>query len=187
MKIAKSPDRFTFQKEAYIARCREEGTEPSESYLAMYDQQQADAEQRIEDAEWQKDNLEFDLRTTDWIIEKCQDDIYAQHLYAAMCNMRWQRMEVFPILKDQYWSCSWRFAGGIVADIQGKGDYIDWYCSGIRNDSSMEQTEQAELTEEQELFRMKIQAYVSEGVVTDEIKSDLARLGWQPVEWEDDE
>ena len=186
MKIAKSPERFTFQKEAYIARCHDSGEEPDSAYLAMYDQQRTDADSRVEDPAWQQDNLEFDLRTTDWIIEKCQDDVYAQHLYAAMCNMRWQRMEPFPILKDQYWSCSWRYAGGIVADVQGKGDYMDWYCSGIRNDPVLDQTDLGELTEEQQLFRMKIQSYVGEGVVTEEIKTDLARLGWQPEEWEDD-
>lgn len=185
MKIAKSPDRFSFQKEAYIARCREEGTEPDASYLSMYEQQQADAEQRIADSAWQQYNLEFDLRTTDWIIDKCRDDVYAQHLYAAMCNIRWQRMEAFPILKDQYWSCSWRYAGGIVADIQEKGDYIDWYCSGIRN-NELEPEEFENLTLDQQLYHKKTQAYVGEGMVTGEIKADLARLGWQPAEWEDD-
>jgi hypothetical protein len=99
--------------------------------------------------------------------------------------MQWQRIDAFHILKDQYWSCSWRYAGGIIADMQGRGDYIDWYCSGIRNDSSMEQTNESELTEEQQQFRAKILAYVSEGVVTEEIKADLARLGWQPEEWKD--
>jgi hypothetical protein len=29
--------------------------------------------------------------------------------------------------------------------------------------------------------------YVSEGYITDEIKEDLNKLGWLPVEWEDDE
>lgn len=183
--LSSSPDRHTFQRDAYVARCQEDGTEPDSSYLAMYDQMQAQKQQKEQEPAWSKDNLEFDLRSTDWILAKCQNDVYAQNLYAAMCNMQWQRIDAFHILKDQYWSCSWRYAGGIIADMQGRGDYIDWYCSGIRNNSSMTPTDQEELTQEQKQFQDKISAYVSEGVVTEEIKADLARLGWQPEEWKD--
>jgi hypothetical protein len=118
-----------------------------------------------EDPEWKKDNLEYDLRTTDWILEKVRTrDDYAQNLYAAMCNREFQRLDVMPILKGETWGCSWRYAGGIIADMQEKGDYIDWYCSGIR-DSDRE-------TEDTDSL------YVTEGTVTDEVREDLNRLGW---------
>jgi len=114
---------------------------------------------RDSDLEWQKNNMEYDLRTTDWILEKVRNsEQYAQNLYAAMCNNRFQQNDVLPILKDQYWSCSWRYAGGIIADMRQEGDYIDYYCSGIRDSYEG--------------------GYVSETVITDEIREDLFKLGW---------
>jgi hypothetical protein len=59
--------------------------------------------------------------------------------------------------------------------MQQKGDYIDWYCSGIRNDQYQDDPE---LTIEQEAFRKKIAAYVPESQVTHEIDQDLYKLGW---------
>jgi hypothetical protein len=72
------------------------------------------------------------------------------------------KLETIPILMEQTWSCSWRYAGGIIADMRQQGDYIDWYCSGIRieNDGS---------------------DFVSECVVTDEIRQDLLKLGWKVI------
>ena len=141
------------------------------------------------DLEWEESkdhsvDMEWDLRTTDWILEKVREsDVYAQHLYAAMCNNEFQKNEVWPTLKDQRWSCSWRYAGGIIADMQQKGDYIDWYCSGIRGDKLTDQ-EFADLTEDQKLIYLESQSYVGESVVTDEIRKDLFRLGWTVIDEE---
>ena len=127
-KISKSPERHTFQKEGYIKRRLEEGLEPDPSIIQMYESWAKEPEYKNRP----ENDLEYDLRSTDWILEKARTrDDYAQNIYAALCNMRWQKLDVIPILKDQYWSCSWRSAGGIVADMLGKGDYIDWYCSGM--------------------------------------------------------
>jgi len=98
--------------------------------------------------------------------------------------MQFVKNDVWPLLKDQRWSCSWRHAGGIIADMQEKGDYIDWYCSGIRGEITEEELKDP--TDEQQAFRKKIQAYVGEGTVTEEIRVDLLKLGWIPQEWEDD-
>jgi hypothetical protein len=182
-KPASSPDRHTFQKEGYIKRCEEEGKEPNPDYVNMYKTFREQDEANLVDPVWQKDNMEYDLRSTDWILEKVRDnDIYAQNLYAAMCNMQFQRIDVWPILKNERWSCSWRHAGGIIADMQEKGDYIDWYCSGIGNADQgyglaavMPETDPDGRT------------YVSEGTVTDEIRADLLKLGWLPVEWGEDD
>lgn len=131
-------------------------------------------EENMIDPEWQKENLEYDLRSTKWICDKAKaKESYAQNLYAAMCNMQFIKLEPFPILKDQRWSASWRSAGGIVADMLETGDYIDWYCSGIRNDGYQDEMPYPN-------------GYVPEGVVTDEIREDLKKLGWIVVEWEDD-
>jgi len=171
LKVASSPERHTFQKDGYIKRCEEKGKEPNPDYVKMYETFRKQDEADIVDPEWQQDNLEYDLRSTEWICNKVKaSNVYAQNLYAAMCNMQFIKLDVMPILKDQRWSCSWRHSGGIIADMQEKGDYIDWYCSGIQNDEEV-----------------KTSNYVPEGVVTDEIREDLKRLGWAAVEWEDDE
>lgn len=89
-----------------------------------------------------KANLEQDLLKVDWIAEKCQDPFYARDLYGALCNNRFFK-------NDEEWTCSWRHAGGLVADLRNKGeDYMDFYCSG------------------------------NEGQVTSEIRNDLLNLGW---------
>jgi hypothetical protein len=62
--------------------------------------------------------------------------------------------------------------------MQEKGDYIDWYCSGIRDTRTLIASEFAVLTEQQQLAYKEGEGYVSEGIVTDEIREDLFRLGW---------
>lgn len=178
-KVNSSPERHTFQAEQYIKRCIEEGKEPREDYLNLYKSFRQQADDNTVDPEWQKDNMEYDLRTTQWIIDKVKgDNVYAQNLYAAICNNDFTKNDVWPLLTEKRWSASWRSAGGIVADMLEKGDYIDWYCSGIRNDDDLTEVELNHLTLEQQLFRKEREAYVSESVVTDEIRADLFKLGW---------
>lgn len=104
-----------------------------------------------------KPSLENDLLNSEYIKNKCKtNDIYSQNLYAAMANNLFYK-------NDEEWSCSWRYAGGVVADIRNKGEsYIDWYCSGIGNHHD---------------------GYVGESFVTDEIRSDLLELGWTIKEY----
>ena len=102
-------------------------------------------------------SLELELMTCEWILEKVKDESYAQNLYAALCNNQFIKNEVFPILREEAWSCTWRYAGGIIANMLGEGDYLDWYCSGIGD---------------------KNEKFVGEGYVTDEIRTDLLKLGW---------
>jgi hypothetical protein len=187
MTVSKSPERHTFQQENYIKRCEEEGKKPNEDYLNLYKSWRDQDDENMNNPEWQKDNMEYDLRSTDWILEKVRaSDSYAQNLYAAMCNMQFIRLDTMPILKNQRWSASWRSAGGIVADMRQEGDYIDWYCSGIR-DVFHNEDDTKDYTEEQ-LARLEVtKRYVPESVVTEEIRKDLNRLGWAPVPWEDDE
>jgi len=169
MTVSKSPDRNTFQTDSYVKRCEKQGKEPDAGYIDLFKTMAQQDAENLEDPEWQKDNLEYDLRTTDWILDKARaSETYAQNIYAALCNTQWQRLDVMPILKDQWWHCSWRHAGGIVSDMQGKGDYIDWYCSGIMQEGH------------------HISGFVSEGTVTEEIETDFRQLGWQWREWPND-
>ena len=181
MTLAKSPARNTFHQERYLERQWAKGELPSEEYLEMFKTMAQQREERELDQEWQKNNLEYDLRSTNWILEKVRtNNTYAQNLYAALCNNEFQELDVFPILANKTWSCSWRYAGGIIADMQEKGDYIDWYCSGIRS----EVTDQAymDLTQEEKAHYDTVRDYVGEGMVTEEIESDLKKLGWQVIE-----
>ena len=182
-KISKSSERNTFQKEGYIKRVEEKGEEPNQDYIDMWDQIKIDEANQINDPNWQKDNMEYDLRSTDWILEKVRNnDNYAQNLYAAMCNNDFIKREMWPILKDQRWSCSWRHSGGIIADMQEKGDYIDWYCSGIGNKESGFGLDGYEPTPDPDG-----RDYVPESVVTEEIENDLYTLGWLVVKYKDEE
>ena len=170
MSLSRSPDRNTFQRDAYIARCQKDGVVPSADYLRMYEiADDMDIEFEFNE-EQHKNSLEYDLRTTDWILEKVRkSDNYAQNLYAAMCNNEFQKRDVWPILKDQRWSCTWRSAGGIIADMRQEGDYIDWYCSGIRAVDDDTYNE-----------------FVPESTVTEEIEADLLKLGWNVIPREDE-
>lgn len=164
VELSKSPERHTFQKESYLERQAEENKEIDPAYVEMFDQWRKNDLNRESDPEWQKNNLEFDLRSTEWILEKVRaSDVYAQNLYAAMCNNDFQKLAVMPILKDEKWSCSWRHAGGIIADMCETGDYIDWYCSGMGGVAG-EHDDAA--------------GFQPESTVTKEIEQDLKKLGW---------
>lgn len=96
-------------------------------------------------------DLEYDLLHSLDIKNKCNhSDIYSQNLYAALCNNKFY-------YDGKEWTCSWRYAGGIVSEINFNNDYMDYYCSGISNR----------------------EGFVSEGFVTDEIRLDIQRLGWE--------
>lgn len=115
-------------------------------------------------------NLEHNIQTASWLCDKIREsEIYAQNLYAALCNNQFQRLHVWMVLKDDRWSCTWRHAGSIIANIRGSGDYMDWYCSGMgfwtSDDVAM--------------------GYVPEGMVTSEVYEDLSKLGW--TVWQSEE
>ena len=175
-KIASSPERHTFQKEGYVKRREEEGKLPDPAYLEMYKSWQEQDVANLEDPKWQKNNMEYDLRSSKELCDKVREsDNYAQNLYAAMCNVDWQSREFWQEMKGETWGCSWRSAGGIIANMREQGDYIDWYCSGIGNaeyGNGLDGTV-PDVTDGRD--------YVPEGVVTEEIELDLNRLGWRPV------
>ena len=179
LKISKSPDRMTFQQERSVKQLEdptstEEQRASAQAYLDMWAKWRAEAEAQEITPNWQKDNMEYDLRTCEPMLNKVRNsDTYAQNLYAAMCNRQFQKLDVMPVLKDERWSASWRHAGGIIADMRMEGDYIDWYCSGIGDGLGNGDT-------------TGVKGYVSEGVVTDEIREDLKQLGWIVLDQEND-
>lgn len=53
------------------------------------------------------------------------DRAFAGRLYSALCNVEWRHDD------GSRYSCSWRSAGGLVAEMRGEGeDYMDFYCGG---------------------------------------------------------
>ena len=173
----KSPTRGTFHSQCRIEDVIADGGNPDEDedvqqaldLERMINEHQA---QREADEKWKENNLEYDLRSTKWVCDKAKaSEAYAQNIYAALCNQDWQKNEVWPLLKGETYSCSWRYAGGIVADMREQGDYIDWYCSGIRGEQGIDY--EPPLT------------FVSEGTVTEEIREDFFKLGWIPVDEHD--
>lgn len=162
-KISSSPDRDNFSREHFRS---------NQQMQDFFQDVNRMRKLHEEDPEWQKDNLEYDLRTSAKMVGRVRaSKTYAQNLYAAMCNRDFQRNDTWPRLTDQVWSCSWRYAGGIIADMRGEGDYMDWYCSGIRNDGYQD-----------DLDTVMPDSHVSEGVVTDEIRADLFELGWLVID-----
>jgi len=179
--ISKSPERGSFQIQNLVKSVDsgKRTLESAEEMIEFYKSHRDLVLEREASAEWKIDNMEYDLRSTQWICDKVkQDDVYAQHLYAAMCNNEFTKNDVIPILTEKRWSCSWRHAGGIIADMQEKGDYIDWYCSGIRNNEELDDDQFRQLTKEEQEMYLQTKAHVNESVVTEEISSDLFKLGW---------
>ena len=106
-------------------------------------------------------NLERDIRSTDWIITKVrQQEIYAQNLYAALCNNEYVPQDVWGILKNIHWDCTWRYAASLVAEIREDDSYIDWYCSGTG------------------FAGTDFTGFVEESYVTEEVESDFNQIGW---------
>ncbi len=116
--------------------------------------------------------MEEDMYLSEWFRNKVRSSkTFSQNLYAAMCNNEFQKLEVIPILKEETWRCSWRSAGGVVSRIRKEGDYMDWYCSGIQDFSGDEAD-----------TNFYPGRNVAEGTITDEIRTDLQKLGWVPLD-----
>jgi hypothetical protein len=96
--------------------------------------------------------IEYDLEKDLQVLKgKINEDYeFAQEVYAALCNMRWKK-------HYQTYSCSWRYAGGLIAEMLGmidSMDYCEFYCSG------------------------------NEGQVSERVRIELEKLGWEPLPWE---
>ena len=180
----RSPTRNEFRTKMYRDSLAEDPlNESAKGMIEYYEDYDREDKDRASDLEWRKDNLEYDLRTTSWIIEKAKsDNVYAQHLYAAICNNEFQRNDVWPILTGKTWSCSWRHAGAVVSDMREEGDYMDWYCSGIHSDEAIDDEVFQNMDDHQRREFFEAKAYVSESVVTEEIREDLFKLGWNVLE-----
>lgn len=106
-------------------------------------------------------NLERDVKRTWWMVDQIRhDQVYAQNLYAAMCNNVFGPYDVWAILKNVTWDCTWRYAANMVAEIREE-QFNDWYCSGVQ---------------------LLNPDYVPESVIVPTIENDLEKLGWIVVD-----
>jgi hypothetical protein len=176
----RSPTKHEFAMKRYVEKLEKDSHDENALLMVEYYNEADEKDRKLsEDLEWCKDNLEYDLRTTAWIIEKAKsDNAYAQHLYAAICNNEFQKNEVWPILTDKKWGASWRHAGAIVADMREQGDYMDWYCSGIQGDDAIDDEVFQNMDDHQKRDFFETKSYVAESIVTEEIREDLLKLGW---------
>jgi hypothetical protein len=92
-------------------------------------------------------SLERDLAMSDRVCGLIRSDVFSVLLYGALCNTSWRHKST-----GATWHCSWRGAGGIVAELRGEGCYTDWYCSS------------------------------GEGLVDEHVLAEIGALGWALVE-----
>jgi hypothetical protein len=149
--FATSPDRFGFMIENYKKRIEKDPDNVEiKKTMELYEEfKRVDA---LDTPDYS--NLGYELRRSEKIVQKCKlSSKYSQNMYAALCN------NLF--VKDgAEWGCSWRAAGGLAAHLREQGDYVDFYCSGMADDL------------------LVANGRVAEGVVTDEVREDIASLGW---------
>jgi hypothetical protein len=160
MKLATSPDRLIYQRDAFLKRQADKGLTPendksTQEIFELYEKMRVDHMNKYNSTPPQND-LEYDLRASELFVSKVRDENYAQRLYATLCNNDFYKGD-----NEEPWHCSWRSAGGIVADLRQEGEYIDWYLSGMRYDDG----ESAEI--------------IPEGTVCPEVEADLETLGWR--------
>jgi len=80
------------------------------------------------------------------------EELFDKELYRALCNVQWQKATEPTMI----FSCSWVYAGGIVAELKGNAgfmNYIAYYANG------------------------------GEGEVSERVLSALRELGWEPIFW----
>jgi hypothetical protein len=53
------------------------------------------------------------------------DDQLCREVWSALANVVWHHGGT-----GEEYSLSFRAAGYLIAEIRGRGDYMDWYCSG---------------------------------------------------------
>lgn len=77
-------------------------------------------------------NLEGALKADPGFMARVKDLDFAKAVYSAFCNREWINGE------GKRWSCSWRYAGGLVAEARGEGeDYLDFYLGDFAGEGGV--------------------------------------------------
>ena len=115
--------------------------------LLFLDDREADLDVSPASDVLESPDLERDLLRSDRLRALVRSRLFATLLYSALCNTIWRKDAGGPV-----WSCSWRHAGAVVANLRGEGDYLDWYCS------------------------------MGEGLVDEQVMAEIEAIGWKLVE-----
>ena len=115
--------------------------------LLFLDDREADLDVSPASDVLESPDLERDLLRSDRLRALVRSRLFATLLYSALCNTIWRKDVGGPV-----WSCSWRHAGAVVANLRGEGDYLDWYCS------------------------------MGEGLVDEQVMAEIEAIGWKLVE-----
>ena len=100
----------------------------------------------------EENKLHFEEIIQKMVLEHIDSREHKQDIYKALCNMQWQN-----ITNNKIYSCTWRYAGGLIAEAEGNFErmaYCDYYCSG------------------------------GEGYVEDWVEEYLIQYGWKPLPYE---
>jgi len=77
-------------------------------------------------------DLEAALKSDAAFLERVKDLDFAKTVYATFCNREWINGS------GDRWSCSWRYAGGLVAEARDEGeDYLDFYLDDLAGDGRL--------------------------------------------------
>jgi hypothetical protein len=108
-------------------------------------------------------NLETDLRRSDRVVYKIRKhEIYAQNVYAALCSNDFAPKDMWAVLTQFTWNCTWGYAARMVSEIR-EIEPIEirrWYLLGPMHQKD---------------------GFVEESTVTDEVRGDLDILGWTVI------
>jgi hypothetical protein len=67
----------------------------------------------------------FEKALRDGLGDRIKDDEVAKEVWSALANVDWYHPQT-----HQHAGYSFRAAGGLIAELRGEGDYMDWYCCG---------------------------------------------------------
>ena len=113
-------------------------------------------------------DLEYEMKHDAIVVAYLADKDTAVEFYSALCNMQWRKKDGIPEderiieklkgVETDLWSCTWRRASAIIADIRNVNynvdeDYMSFYCAG------------------------------NEGIVSDRVEECFDRMGWTPAPW----
>ena len=79
--LSRSPDRSTFQSNKYLARMAEQGRTPEndkevDAMMEFYKSEATRKLEREQDPAWREHNMEYDLRTSEFMCEKVRSNDY---------------------------------------------------------------------------------------------------------------
>ncbi len=131
-----------------------------------------------------KHDLLADIFASTSICEKVtSDEVYCQHLYAAVCFNSFTKRETWPLLSGTTWSIGMSFlllhSQGIHPLAALGGFYSNYDFSGIKPlYYTVDDEEFRNMSKLDQEYYFRCQSCVHVGTITDEIANDLYSIDW---------